>query len=141
MNYEEFGICLLNDVHGNTISNIKYSHNGDVKRLLNEIFTRWLSGRGKRPETWEVFVSCLRAVKLNVLVDKIEGQYSDEEPVPVDKSHSLPIKDVSKNPPLSTAASAAEVQPASQSSMGARDRISEREIPNDMKQFSTDKQR
>ena len=35
------------------------------------------TGGGKRTETWATFVSCLKAVKLNRLVDQIEQQYTD----------------------------------------------------------------
>ena len=45
----------------------------------NEEFTRFvgITGKGKRPETWAIVVSCLRHVSLNYLGDIIEKEYTD----------------------------------------------------------------
>lgn len=72
--YEAFGICILDDELGTTLAGIKYSHQ-NLNSMLNEIFRRWLLGSGKRPETWSVFVHCLRVANLHVLADTIEKQY------------------------------------------------------------------
>ena len=75
--YEDFGICLLDDAHGTILAGIRYSHQ-TLNSMLNEILRRWLLGSGKRPETWTVFVQCLRVAKLHFLADTIEEQYMSE---------------------------------------------------------------
>ena len=73
-NSKAFGICLLNDDDGVAFKSIEDSHAGNID-ILNELFYRWLAGRGKRPETWATFVKCLRVVRLNYLADSIENVY------------------------------------------------------------------
>ena len=75
IHYEDFGICILKDDHGTKVSNIRQSQHYQVNSIVTEIVRDWLKGRGKRPETWAVFVDCLRIVQLNVLADTIEEQY------------------------------------------------------------------
>ena len=75
IHYEDFGICILKDDHGTKVSNIRQSRHYQVNSIVTEIVRDWLKGRGKRPETWAVFVDCLRVVQLNVLADIIEEQY------------------------------------------------------------------
>ena len=73
--YEDFGTCLLEDRHGTIVSNMKGTHHNRVISIVTEIVREWLKGRGKRPETWPVFIDCLRVVQLNVLADTIEEEY------------------------------------------------------------------
>ena len=75
IHYEDFGICILKDDHGTKVSNIRQSQHYQVNSIVTEIVRDWLKGRGKRPETWAVFVDCLRVVQLNDLADTIEKQY------------------------------------------------------------------
>ena len=124
--YEKFGTCLLNDTLGNMVNNIKHDHRGNVKSTLHQMFTVWLSGKGKRPETWEVFVGCLRGANLNYLADKIESQYScDDENVSNSKlpSPSSIVDTLTDSPPLSTDP-ATDVEPTSQTSTGDREILS-----------------
>ena len=75
--HENFGICILDDDHGTKLAGIRYSHQ-TLNSILHEVFRRWLSGNGKRPETWSVFVHCLRVASLHFLADTIEEQYTSE---------------------------------------------------------------
>lgn len=74
-NSKEFGTCLLDDDDGVAFKSIEHSFGPHVGNILNELFVQWLSGRGKRPETWSTFVNCLRVVRLNFLADSIEEVY------------------------------------------------------------------
>ena len=74
-NRKEFGTCLLNDDDGVAFKNIESSFGPHAGNILNELFVQWLSGRGKRPETWATFVICLRVVRLHFLADSIEDVY------------------------------------------------------------------
>jgi hypothetical protein len=85
----KFSTCLLDDDDGVLFKNIESSfgpHAGTTD-ILNDVFHQWLTGRGKRPETWATFVNCLRVARLNVLADSIETVY---EPTSI------------KNPPANT---------------------------------------
>ena len=97
--YKDFGICLLNDDSGAILSSIEHSYGPHINDILIQIFTKWLLGSGKRPETWTVFVNCLRVVKLNILADTIEGEYDYPVPVSAQEYSAKPKHTPTSSPP------------------------------------------
>ena len=77
--YEKFGTLLLEDEKGNEVKNIKVSEHGDPVDITVEILKQWLQGKGKgkEPVTWQTLVTCLRATRLNALVDNMKSTFSN----------------------------------------------------------------
>ena len=75
--YGRFGILLLNDETGSTISIIKKAKGSDPEEITNEIFSRWIEGEGRddEPRSWSTLVKYLRQVELNTVADEIEEMF------------------------------------------------------------------
>ena len=58
--YSGFAICLLEDKRGNQLGNIKRGFGPQVKDILNQVFTEWLNGRGKKPVSWKTLIQCCK---------------------------------------------------------------------------------
>ena len=74
--YNMFGVLLLSDESGATISALEQQHQSRATSINFEILQQWLEGSGKRPVTWETLVKVLRQIELNILADKIESSLS-----------------------------------------------------------------
>ena len=72
--YQEFGIFLLNDIHGNRVESLKHQHMGDPSRITMGILQEWLEGRGL-PVSWQTLIQTLRNVNLNVLADEVAAAH------------------------------------------------------------------
>ena len=69
-----FVTCILQDTNGNTIKGIRNYVRGDVS---DEVFNRWLNGKGKRPVTWQTLIDCLEVARLMTLAGYIKGKMED----------------------------------------------------------------
>ncbi len=58
--YSGFAICLLEDKKGNQFGNIKEGFGPRVKNILNQVFTVWLNGKGKKPVSWRSLIECYK---------------------------------------------------------------------------------
>ena len=69
--YHDVGICLLNDDTGQLMKAIIHD-NRELQHILDEIFRRWITGRGKKYSR-KVFIECLIIAKLIVLAEDLES--------------------------------------------------------------------
>ena len=70
-NYYYFGLHLLDDPNGNRVKNIERDYR-EIERINTEILREWVTGRGKKPVTWETLTEVLRDIELGALASKIE---------------------------------------------------------------------
>ena len=71
VNYEMFGVLLLDDKIGSQVDVIVEECHWIPKRIITGILKEWLKGRGK-PVTWQALIDTLRACKHTDLADKIQ---------------------------------------------------------------------
>ena len=71
-NYYKFGLHLLDDHNGTRVKNIEHKQNRDAERINTEIFQEWVSGKGKKPVTWETLTEVLHDIELCALASEIE---------------------------------------------------------------------
>ena len=71
VNYEMFGVLLLDDKTGSRVDIIVDDCRGMSGRIVKSILKEWLKGRGK-PVTWQALIDTLRACKHTNLADKIQ---------------------------------------------------------------------
>ena len=70
--YFEFGIKLLEDDNGTFIANIELQCQLNVQRMNRRILQEWISGRGKKPVSWNSLTEVLRDVGLYALAEDID---------------------------------------------------------------------
>ena len=63
---------LLDDPNGTKVDNIEFKHRGDPERINREILKKWVTGREKKPVTWETLTEVLRDIELGALANEIE---------------------------------------------------------------------
>ena len=66
-----FGLHLLDDPNGTRVKNIERDYR-ETERINTEILREWVTGRGKKPVTWETLTEVLRDIELGTLASKIE---------------------------------------------------------------------
>ena len=71
-NYYYFGLYLLDDHNGTRVKNIEHKQNRDAERINTEILQEWVTGRGKKPVSWETLTEVLRDIELGTLASEIE---------------------------------------------------------------------
>ena len=59
VNYEAFGIRLLDDKTGRLVEIIVHDHQQNAKGITMQILKDWIAGKGK-PWTWETLILTLR---------------------------------------------------------------------------------
>ena len=73
--YNTLGTYLLNDEYGEIMRTIKRDYKFTAE-ILGEVFHRWIKGQGekdgKKVNTWETLVTCLKRSQLMALADEIE---------------------------------------------------------------------
>ena len=69
-NYYQFGILLLNDDNGTLIRIIEYECREKCERIVCDILSYWLKGKGK-PVTWEALIETLHICNLTELAEHI----------------------------------------------------------------------
>ena len=62
---------LLDDPNGTRVRNIQYDYR-EIEQINTEILREWVTGRGKKPVTWETLTEVLRDIELGALASKIE---------------------------------------------------------------------
>ena len=70
--YYYFGLHLLDDHNGTRVHSLELEYRQNVKRINTEILREWVSGRGKKPVTWETLTEVLRHIELCALASEIE---------------------------------------------------------------------
>ena len=71
--YHQFGILLLEDTNRARVRNMEHKHRGDAEQINMEILEEWISGRGRKPVSWEILTEVLRDVELSQLAGDIEA--------------------------------------------------------------------
>ena len=71
-NYYYFGLHLLDDPNGTRVRNIERDYR-EIERINTEILREWVTGRGKKPVTWETLTEVLRDIELGDLASEIEA--------------------------------------------------------------------
>ena len=66
-----FGLLLLDDPHGTRVHNIEHNYR-EIERINTEILREWVTGRGKKPVSWETLIEVLRDIELCTLASEIE---------------------------------------------------------------------
>ena len=70
-NYYQFGLLLLDDPNGTRVRNIERDYR-EIEQINTEILREWVTGRGKKPVTWETLTEVLRDIELGTLASEIE---------------------------------------------------------------------
>ena len=73
VHYKQFGLLLLNDRSGASITAIEHHCHYRAAAINCEILQRWIQGSGKQPVTWETLVKVLKQVELKTLASQIES--------------------------------------------------------------------
>ena len=71
--YHNFGLFLLDDLDGTRVQNIELKHSKDAERINKEILQEWITGRGKKPVSWETLTEVLHDIGLSILASEIEA--------------------------------------------------------------------
>ena len=71
-NYYYFGLHLLDDPNGTRVRNIERDYR-EIERINTEILREWVTGRGKKPVTWETLTEVLCDIELGALASEIEA--------------------------------------------------------------------
>ena len=72
IDYFQFGVCLLDDSRGTRVRGIETFRQSYPNWIISDILQEWLKGRGRRPESWDTLLECLRNTGLHVLADNLE---------------------------------------------------------------------
>ena len=72
-NYYYFGLHLLNDPNGTRVHNLELEHRQNAERINTEILREWVTGRGRKPVSWETLTEVLRDIELGALASEIEA--------------------------------------------------------------------
>ena len=99
VDYFEFGVCLLDDRGGNRVRGIETFRHFDPDRIISDILQDWLKGRGRRPESWDTLLECLRNTRLHTLADNLENVLDgtqDNPTVPNHEGNILPYRGIGK---------------------------------------------
>ena len=59
VNYEAFGVHILDDRTGRLVEIIVHDHQTNAKAITMHILKDWIAGKGK-PWTWETLITTLR---------------------------------------------------------------------------------
>ena len=72
IDYDQFGMQILQDDNGDAVEEIKDDENG-ARKIKRAIMKRWLKGKGKEPVSWRTLVEVLESVKLRELVKELQS--------------------------------------------------------------------
>ena len=70
-NYYQFGLHLLDDPNGTRVRNIEHDYR-EIEQINTEILREWVTGRGKKPMSWQTLIQVLRDIELGTLASEIE---------------------------------------------------------------------
>ena len=71
--YYYFGFHLLDDPNAARVNNLELECRQNAERINTEILREWVTGRGKKPVTWETLTEVLRDIELGALASEIEA--------------------------------------------------------------------
>ena len=71
-NYNQFGLHLLDDPNGTRVRNLELEYRQNAERINTEILREWVTGREKKPVTWETLTEVLCDIELGALASEIE---------------------------------------------------------------------
>ena len=69
--YVQFGTFLLDDRNGSRVKIMAHMHHYDAEHINTVILHQWLTGRGRKPVTWETLVEVLHDIELCTLASDI----------------------------------------------------------------------
>lgn len=69
--YKQFGIVLLEDDEGTLVNGIAHKHFNNPEEINIEILTQWLSGKGRKPVTWQTIINTLEEIGLKTMAKDI----------------------------------------------------------------------
>ena len=72
-NYYYFGLHLLDDPNGTRVRTLEFEYRPSTERINTEILREWVTGKGKKPVTWETLTEVLRDIELGALASEIEA--------------------------------------------------------------------
>ena len=70
--YRKLGVLLLEDAAGQVTQAIIEQHHEDATKINNQIFQKWIQGKGKLPVEWSTLIQVLKDVGLVQLANEIE---------------------------------------------------------------------
>ena len=73
-----FSACILEDANGVMLAGIQTSIGHNPEAVNNEIFVKWLLGKGLRPVQWQTLLHCLEVSNFNELVMAILAEMDDK---------------------------------------------------------------
>ena len=76
--YREIGTNLLNDRYGRRVEIIESNERGNVKRIMQEIYKRWIAE--DEHHSWTTLTQCLRDCNLISLASTIEQHFGLPSP-------------------------------------------------------------
>ena len=71
--YITFGILLLEERTGESVSALACKHMHNSEQICIEILEEWIAGRGKHPVTWNTLIEVLHDAELSTLAREIEA--------------------------------------------------------------------
>ena len=71
--YQNFGILLLEDDHGELTAAAVKKHLLVAEDINKDIFQQWLGGKGRKPVSWDTLVQVLRDMKQHTLAGEVSG--------------------------------------------------------------------
>ena len=69
--YQNFGILLLEDNHGELTAAAEKRHQLVAEEINKDIFKQWLGGKGRKPVSWDTLVLVLRDMKQRTLAGEV----------------------------------------------------------------------
>ncbi len=70
----KFVTCILQDKNGNTIRGIRRNVAREGGEVMDEVFNKWLNGKGKLPVTWQTLIDCLEVARLMFLAEVMKKE-------------------------------------------------------------------
>ena len=71
-NYKKFGVLLLEDNTGELLRAFERELGRNAGEINIRVFNTWLSGKGRKPVSWDTLVTVLQDIKLNKLAKDIK---------------------------------------------------------------------
>ena len=82
--YQNIGIILLTDTHGDRVAEIEHDNTTDTARM-REIYKKWL----KQGASWATLCDCLNRCHLEALANKIRSHFGIVSPAPLPGTYIL----------------------------------------------------
>ncbi len=73
VDYSQFSSCVLQD-EGSQLKGIEAGQGPKPKKIMNEVFSEWIEGRGKIPVSWRTMISCLETTGFRELAGELKKE-------------------------------------------------------------------